>query len=195
MKHLTNRQREIAGLALEIIADHGIQRLTIKSLARAVRVTEPALYRHYKSKFDILMTILTVYKEDLQNLFDQSEKGASSSIEILELLYNSLFSAFIKQPALSAVIFTEDMFRYDRRLSNEVETIIELTHDRIYSILKEGARHGNIRKDIPAKQLAWMVMGTMRILITKWRISRYTLNLTREGKNTMKFLRMLMAIE
>ncbi len=191
MKQLTDRQRKIADLALEIIAGHGIQRLTIKSLARAVHVTEPALYRHFKSKFDILMTILTVYKDDLQNLFEQSEKSASSPIEILELHYNSLFRAFVKHPALSAVIFTEDMFRYDRRLSNEVETIIELTHNRIYSILKEGARQGNIRKDIPAKQIAWMVMGTMRMLITKWRISRYSINLTREGENTMKFLRMV----
>lgn len=193
MKHLTERQREIVESALVIIADHGIQRLTIKSLARSVRVTEPALYRHYKSKFDILMTILTVYKEDLQNLFDQSEKGASSPIEILELHYNNLFRAFVKQPALSAVIFTEDMFRYDRRLSNEVEAIIELTHNRIYCILKEGTRHGNIRKDIPAKQLAWMVMGTMRMLITKWRISRYSINLTREGETTMNFLRMVIS--
>lgn len=194
MKHLTERQREIVDSALEIIAGHGIQRLTIKSLARSVRVTEPALYRHYKSKFDILMTILVTYREDLQKLFDLSEEGAGSPIEAIELLYSGMFNAFVKQPALSAVIFSEDMFRYDQRLSHEVEAIIEFTHERIYRLLKKGVLHGNIRSDIPAKQLALMVMGTMRILITKWRISRYSLNLPREGRNTMKFLRMVLAI-
>jgi hypothetical protein len=43
--------------------------------------------------------------------------------------------------------------------------------------------------DIPLKLMSWMVMGTMRLLITKWRISGYTLDLVREGRNMLMFLR------
>ncbi len=191
MRNLTDRQREIADMALDIIADHGIQRLTTKSLARALHVTEPALYRHYKSRFDILMAILAAYRENLQKLFDRAKEDDGPSPEIIERFYDGLFDSFVVQPALSAVLFSEDIFRYDRRLSNEVESIIELIHDWILGLIKEGARYGRIRNDIPTKQMAWMVMGTMRILVTKWRISRYTLNLTKEGKTAMKCLRLV----
>lgn len=194
MRHLTDRQREILDAALGIIVDHGIQRMTIKNLARAVRVTEPALYRHFKSKFDILMSILVRYRADLQELFDRSDTAACSRVETIESIYDRMFSAFVKQPALSVVIFSEELFRYDRRLSQEVTSIIEITHDRIQRILKEGIQCGEIRSDVPAKQMAWMVMGTMRLLITKWRLSGYSLNLIKEGRTVMKFLRRVLTI-
>ncbi len=87
------------------------------------------------------------------------------------------------------VIFSEDLFRFDRRLSREVSEIIEMTHDRICGILREGVRDGQIRSDVPIKQLAWMVMGTMRLLITKWRISGYALDLAKEGRQLLVFMR------
>ena len=104
-----------------------------------------------------------------------------------------MFGAFTRQPALSVVIFSEDLFRYDRRLSREVTAVIELTHDSIYRALREGARAGEVRSDVPARQLAWMVMGTMRLLITKWRISGYRLDLVKEGRQAVMYLRKVMA--
>jgi TetR/AcrR family transcriptional regulator, fatty acid metabolism regulator protein len=193
MRHLTARQHEILDAALDIIAEHGIQNMTIKNLARSVKVTEPALYRHFRSKFDILMTILVRYRSSILKLLDRSREAASSPVRTIESLYSGIFSAFEKQPALSVVIFSEDLFRYDRRLSQEVTSIIELTHDRIYHAIRESTRLGEVRSDVPAKQLAWMVMGTMRLLITKWRISGYKSGLAREGRQSAIFLRKVMA--
>jgi TetR/AcrR family transcriptional regulator, fatty acid metabolism regulator protein len=193
MKPLTVRQNEILDAALGIIAEHGIQRMTIKNLARAIAVTEPALYRHFRSKFDILQTILVRYRNDMLDLIEQTWGAAGSPAGSIESLYRGMFGAFVKQPALSVVIFSEDLFRYDRRLSKEVASIIELTHDRIDRALRDGVRIDEIRSDVPAKQLAWMVMGTMRLLITKWRISGYKLDLVREGRQAVIFLRRVMA--
>ncbi|MBP7736535.1 MAG: TetR/AcrR family transcriptional regulator [Spirochaetes bacterium] len=193
MKKLTLRQHEILDDALDIIARYGMQRMTIKNLAHAVKVSEPALYRHFKSKFDILMTILVRYGSNLQELFKQSEHETVSSVDAIETFYTGMFRGFEKQPALSIVIFSEDLFRYDRRLSHEVTTIIKLTHERIYKILKEGVRRGEVRSDVPAKQLAWMVMGIMRLLITRWRISDYRLGLVKEGREAIILIRKVIA--
>lgn len=189
MKRITPRQDEILDAALDIIAGQGIQRMTIKNLARAVKVSEPALYRHFRSKFDILMTILLRYRKNLQELMNESKLETVSPVAAIEYLYTGMFRAFERQPALSVVIFSEDLFRYDRRLSQEVISIISLTHDRINGFLRESARLGEVRSDVPARQLAWMVMGTMRLLIAKWRISGYSLKLVKEGRNAMAFLR------
>lgn len=193
MKTPTARQEEILDAALDIIARHGIQRMTIKNLARAVKVSEPALYRHFKSKFDILMTILTRYRNNLQELFERSGHETVSPVDAIESFYTGMFKSFERQPALSIVIFSEDLFRYDRRLSQEVTSIIKLTHDRIYGILRECVRLGEVRSDVPVKQLAWMVMGTMRLLITRWRISGYRLRLVKEGRDSFALISRVMA--
>ncbi|MGD9706046.1 MAG: TetR family transcriptional regulator, partial [Candidatus Delongbacteria bacterium] len=43
MTELTERQKEILEKAIKIIAEEGIQNLTIKNLSKAVGVTEAAL--------------------------------------------------------------------------------------------------------------------------------------------------------
>lgn len=189
MKHLTTRQQEIVDAALDIIAAQGIQRMTVKNLARALHVSEPALYRHFSSKYGILLAILVNYRKDLSEMFDQSTGSDKPSVEKIGSLYGDMFRSFVGRPALSMVIFSEDLFRFDRRLSQEVFEIIEITHDRICGILREGVRDGQIRSDVPIKQLAWMVMGTMRLLITKWRISGYALDLLKEGRQLLVFMR------
>ncbi len=189
MKPLTARQQEIVDAALDIIATQGIQRMTVKNLARALHVSEPALYRHFSSKYGILLAILVHYRQDLIELFDRRTESEQSAVEKIGSLYGGMFHSFVERPALSMVIFSEDLFRFDRRLSQEVSDIIEMTHDRICVILREGVRYGQIRSDVPVKQLAWMVMGTMRLLITKWRISGYALDLEKEGRQLLVFMR------
>lgn len=193
MRQLTGRQREIIEAALDIIAGQGIQRMTVKNLARAVGVSEPALYRHFKSKFNILLSILVQYRLDLEELFEKGAQSPRSPMDAVSSLYREMFQGFVRRPSLSLVIFSEDLFRYDRRLSQEVSATIEMTHDRVYGMLREGALRGEVRSDIPAKQLAWMVMGTMRLLVARWRISGYSLDLVREGQQMLAFMRAMLA--
>ena len=50
---LTTRQKQITQIALELIASGGIQNLTIKNIAAQLKITEPAIYRHFNSKAEI----------------------------------------------------------------------------------------------------------------------------------------------
>jgi len=58
----TDRQREFLEAAMSIVAADGISRLTIRNVAAAIGVTEPAVYRHFASK----LALLTAMLEDLQ---------------------------------------------------------------------------------------------------------------------------------
>ena len=56
--NFTARQLQIIQESITLIAEKGIQGLTMKNLASAIGVSEPALYRHFKSKNDILSGII-----------------------------------------------------------------------------------------------------------------------------------------
>ena len=56
MKQFTGRQIEIMEAATDRISKYGIQNLTIKTLATDIGLSEPALYRHFSSKNEILLT-------------------------------------------------------------------------------------------------------------------------------------------
>jgi len=55
---MSDRQDEIVGTALRLISEDGIQELTMKKIATAIGITEPALYRHFTSKFQILSAVV-----------------------------------------------------------------------------------------------------------------------------------------
>ncbi|HPA73069.1 MAG TPA: TetR/AcrR family transcriptional regulator [Spirochaetota bacterium] len=189
MKTVSRRQKEIMEAALDIMSAHGIQRLTVKNLARALKVTEPALYRHFKSKQDMLLSILSWYGEFFAGIVKKAGNTGPGAIDGIGALYGEMFRAFVERPALSMVLFSEDIFRYDARLSREVAGIIDMTHDAIGGMLREGIRRGEIRKDVPSRQMSWMVMGTMRLVVTKWRISGYALDLAGEGRKAFSFMK------
>ena len=59
----TERQKEIIKASLELITNKGIQGLTIKNLSKKIGVTEPAIYRHFESKTQILISMLEFFKK------------------------------------------------------------------------------------------------------------------------------------
>lgn len=193
MKQLSKRQEEIADAALGIIAQKGIQRLTTKNLSRAVGVTEPALYRHFKSKQELLSAIIRRYGRIITELFDEGGRGDGAALDGIAAIYEALLTVFTERPELSMIVFSDELFRHDPGLSKETLSIVNRMQDRIRRIIRAGIREGGIRSDIPATHLAWMIMGTMRMLISRWRMSGYSFNVAREGAIALASVRKVLS--
>ena len=53
MKQFTERQRQIIDTSIDLIGNRSIHALTIKNIAKEIKLTEGAIYRHFFSKNDI----------------------------------------------------------------------------------------------------------------------------------------------
>lgn len=51
----SERQNQIISETIRLIHTKGIQGLTIKNISNGIGVTEAAIYRHFKSKDEILL--------------------------------------------------------------------------------------------------------------------------------------------
>ena len=60
---LTERQQQIVNISIDLIAGQGIQNLTIKNISKEVGFSEPAIYRHFDSKYDIIMAMLDSFQD------------------------------------------------------------------------------------------------------------------------------------
>ena len=56
----TPRQQEIVDAARKIIASRGTKRLTVRQIAKELKITDGALYRHFDAKNGIISLLLTV---------------------------------------------------------------------------------------------------------------------------------------
>ncbi|MEO9210570.1 MAG: TetR/AcrR family transcriptional regulator [Ginsengibacter sp.] len=182
----TDRQIEIMEAATSRIDLHGIQELTIKNLSSDIGVSEAALYRHFKSKNDIMMGLLTYFTEEMsqrvENIISNEDR---TPLERLRDVFSSQLKAFVQKPAIVSVIFAEGIFNFNKELSATVSGIMNMMHDVIESIIKEGQDNSSISSFVGASTLATIIMGSMRITVLKWKITGHKSDLIKDGTKVL----------
>ena len=58
-----------------------------------------------------------------------------------------------------------------------------MMHARIEKILKISKSGKELKAEIPCGDIAWIIMGTMRMAITRWRLAGYSYDPVKEGKD------------
>ncbi len=187
----TKRQKDIIDASIELIAEKGIQELTIKNLSKKIGIVESAIYRHFKSKMDILLSILSLFRESKEAMNQELDNLSAGPAEKLEQMLQKRFAFFAANPAIAAVIFSEELFRNDRRLSDFVYKIMQYNQKVIVSLLENGQASGAFRNDVAAQELAFMITGALRLVVTQWRIADYGFDLQEEGQRLCKTIEVL----
>ena len=187
----TERQKEIIEVALELITKKGIQGLTIKNLAKKIGITEPAIYRHYDSKIDILIAILGFFGKNTEQIFKNELINGGNAIDKIEHLFTKHFTSFSATPSLVSVIFSEEIFRNEPILIEKISEVIGKNDKILITIITNGQKNGEIRTDIEATHLSVIIMGSLRLFVKKWQFSAYSYNLPKEGKRLIESIKLL----
>jgi TetR/AcrR family fatty acid metabolism transcriptional regulator len=182
----SERQIEIIEAATKRIDEHGIQDLTIKTLAADLNLSEAALYRHFKSKNEILLGLLTYFIEEMKGRLDVIlyNKDRSPS-ELLKDLFDSQLKTFVQKPSVVSVIFSESIFQFNKELSSTVSSMMELMQNHIETIVKKGQANGSFSKIVGVSTTTTIVMGGMRITVLKWKLSGHKSDLIKDGNKVL----------
>ena len=193
MEIKTDRQKEIMVAALELIAGKGIQNFTMKNLSKKIGITEPAIYRHFENKIEILISILDNMVRNSGSIIEQELNFEGEAIVKLEHIFSKHFETFSNTPALVSVIFSEEIFRNEPTLIQKVMEVMDKNDVVITSIVQSGQKNDEIRTDTDAKHLSIMVMGILRLFVKKWQFSSYSFSLQEEGNKLFESIKLLIA--
>lgn len=189
---ITERQKEIINVSLEIIAEGGIQALTIKNLANKIGFAESAIYRHYKNKIQILLAILEFFKQNSESFFTSQLNSTEPSSVIIEHLFLNHFKKFSATPSLVAVIFSEEIFRNEVELTDKVKEIMDKNITSLKTIIENGQSKGEFRADINSSHLSVMIMGSLRMFVKQWHMSGHKFSLIEKGSEFINSINLLL---
>lgn len=185
----TDRQIEIMEAATLRIDQYGIQELTIKNLAADLKLSEAALYRHFKSKNDIMLGLLSYFifemKERITTILSKED---ITPTEQLIQIFNSQIKTFLKKPAIVSVIFSEGIFQFNKDLSEKVSSMMELMHTHIDTIIKKGQDEGTYRELTGSGTISTIIMGSMRMTVLKWKLSGHKSDILKDGNTVLNGL-------
>ncbi len=195
MKAFTARQKQIINASINLIATQSIYALTTKNIAKEIKLTEGAIYRHFSSKNDILLGIIQMFQQKAYRTLKESCTSDVPALEQIEAIFTQHIYFFIEKPAVTAVIFSESIFQSDNHLSKEVFKLLEMHEKALHCIIERGQKQKEIRCDVDDKELIRVIIGSMRYTVTKWRLSGYSFDLEAEGVLIINGLKVLLVAQ
>ncbi len=188
----TERQIQIIKSSIELIATKGIQGFTIKNLSKAIGISEPAIYRHFESKTEILVNILNSFKEIGEMMSMMVVNSNDTAIEKIEFMFSKMIEIFMEQPAFVSVIFSEEIFKNEEILINKIVEIQNIHQTNVEKIIEIGQKEKNIRTDIDKRSLALIFMGSFRLLVKQSDLRNKHYNLQTEGQKLINGLKIIL---
>ncbi|MBC8323808.1 MAG: TetR/AcrR family transcriptional regulator [Candidatus Marinimicrobia bacterium] len=179
MNEYTERQDQIIQESIQLIAEKGIQGLTIKNISKAIGITEPAIYRHFENKNEIILAIISTMKSSTDAELSQIDEN-NPTIDKIKKMIQGHTNRFIKNPSLTAIIFSEEIFNNNSILVKPIRLMMKLNQNKLISMIEKGQAAGDVRIDIKAEQISLMVIGSFRFLVSKWHIMNFDFDLKKD---------------
>lgn len=185
MARLTTEERQkiIIDEAINIIHEGGYESLSIRELASKVQISEPAIYRHFLNKEDIVLGILSRIGE-FDHLLEANLREGKTAVEKLQHFINFHFSFLNKNKEMTSVLFSEDIFNQSDLLKEKLVRIIKYRKKLLTSIIQEGIDSMEI-KDIDAGSIVTMILGFIRLTVLEWRLGGFMFDLSRKSSKVI----------
>ncbi|HQF41442.1 MAG TPA: TetR/AcrR family transcriptional regulator [Ignavibacteriaceae bacterium] len=188
MSRLTKEERQemIIDEAIKIIHSGGFEALSIREIAKQVKISEPAIYRHFLNKEDIILGVLNRMLE-FDILLNKNIADAKSAKQKIRQFVLYHFEFLEKNPEMTSVLFSEEMYNQSDILRKKLIFIIQKRKQLLKTILDDAKNSGEL-VDVDNNELLSIILGTIRIMVMEWRLSNFSFKLTDRGKNMLKIL-------
>ena len=167
------RRRQIVEAARKVIIKYGSENLTVKKIAKEVGISETGVYRHFKSKRDILFLLVEYIEQILLEDISRATNKGHKPLEILNDGLMNQISAVEKRRGISFQVIAEIISLGDKKLNSRVSHAIERYTSCLKDLLAEGVKSGEVRDDINLEAAATALFGIVQGLVNIWALNNY----------------------
>lgn len=188
---ITARQLEIIEAAGKILTVSGVSGLTIKRLAKEMKFSESALYRHFNSKEAIIVAMLNYLSDSIDERLKRVNDVEASIENQFKAVFQNQFVFFAEHPHFVVAVFSDGLLEESKNINDTILNLLFVKTKHLLPILLAGQKEDFFRSDIRADELMQIIMGTFRLLMFKWRIDNFQSNIETEGSQMIETLLLL----
>jgi AcrR family transcriptional regulator len=178
------RKEQIINEAIKIIHEVGYAALSIRELSQRVGISEPAIYRHFVNKDDIIKGILERINHFGNSLFGKVKTESNFSEKIKTFMLHH-FEFFENHPEMTSVVFSEEIFFYNKSLKAKLGEVMKQRKILLRKIFTDG-QHGGYAYKGDVEDLIIIILGIVRVVVLEWRLSGFQYPLRERGMNLLR---------
>jgi AcrR family transcriptional regulator len=171
------RKQQIMDAARKLIIRKGSEHLTVRALAREVNLTEAAIYRHFKSKREILSFLMNHIMEGMLQDVERTVSNGLESLDTVALVLRQHLSEIEQRKGMSFQVIAEIISLGDKRLNREVYEKLQLYIGQLGQLLSQGLQTGHIRPNLDLEACATLLFGMIQGLVNIWALGGYHFDL------------------
>lgn len=153
------RQEEIKKGVLSIIFRDGLKKLSTKNLAQEINLSEGAIFRHFKSKKGIIMSIMDDVSRDLIEVLRGISLETSPPPERLFKYLCTTVTYLIENKGITILLFSEASYANDEEMLSKLNYIFNNQRQLAGKIVTDGMDLGIWDESISVENFTSLYMG------------------------------------
>ncbi|MCU7938241.1 MAG: nucleoid occlusion factor SlmA [gamma proteobacterium symbiont of Bathyaustriella thionipta] len=170
----SNRKEQILyALALELEERPG-ERITTANLAKAVGVSEAALYRHFPSKAKMFEALIEFSEDAVFGLINQVVNSQDETLLQVEKIIAIILTFSAKNPGITRILQGDALIGEHERLLKRTDQFFERIETQLKQVLREGELKGQVAYQGNISQFAELLSSFIEGQLSQYVRSRFS---------------------
>jgi AcrR family transcriptional regulator len=153
------RREQIAAAAIALIAAEGVNALSIAGIAARVGIVPSAVYRHFKSKDDVLDAVLSQLRDTLLGNVAAVRAETRRAPERLKRLMVRHVRLLAENHVIPQIVFSDSIYAGHPERKRHVKGIVSAYLAEVRKIVAEGRADGTLARGCSPKTVSVMFLG------------------------------------
>jgi AcrR family transcriptional regulator len=182
---LEGRKGEILDTALALAFEGGPNRVTTVAIAERLGLTQPAIYRHFRSKADLWAAITDKLGAEIAANIARAEAIEGPALDKLTALVLGHLDLIQRTPALPEIMLARDPNSADAIVRVSMQARMAAFQKALAGFCATAQADGALRGDIDARDLTALIMGVLQSLVLRLVLARDPSVLVNDGRRLL----------
>jgi TetR/AcrR family transcriptional regulator len=166
-RHLTAEQRRECTVeaVIKLSAQDDPANITTGRIAKHMRVTQGALFRHFPSKDAIWEAVIGWVAERVMQRLDTAAASAGSPLAALEAMFHAHIAFIVEHPGVPRLMMGQLQHARPTPARRMVRSLLFLYRERVEQLLTEAQEAGELRQELDVETAATQFIGTIQGLV------------------------------
>jgi AcrR family transcriptional regulator len=175
------RKAQIVAEVLRLADEIGPDRLSTTDVARAIGLSQPAIFRHFPTKGALWLAVAEDIADRLQSYWAVAEAGATGPHARLKALIGAQLTAIAETPALPSILFSRELQVDNPALRDVFRGLLGAFQGRLVAVIRDLQAAGDLKRDVSPEDVAILLTSLVQGVAIRWTLGARGFALVPEG--------------
>jgi len=173
---------------IEVISEKGLQGLTTREVAKRQGISESTIFKHYKSKNELILAVLEYFSQYDQAIIESLKLRDYGPIEAITYFVEAYVTYYENYPEITAITLSCEGLMCEPELNAVVYNIFIKRFNSVKSLITEAKHKKVLAKEVDPGSMADLIIGLERASVLRWRMDNYNFSLKDHTLSALKML-------